>query len=34
MEFVSVMPQVMSPSCFQSLNQLAEKSGYDGRLLR
>lgn len=34
MEFVSLMPQVMSPSCFQSLNQLAEKSGYDGRLLR
>lgn len=34
MEFDSAMPQVMSPSYFQSLNQLSEKSGYDGHLLR
>lgn len=33
MEFDSVMPRVMSPSYLQSLNQLAEKSGYDGHLL-
>lgn len=34
MEFDSTMPQVMAPSSFQSLNQLAEQSGYDGHLLR
>lgn len=33
MEFDSVMPRVMSPSYFQSLNQFAKKSGYDGYLL-
>lgn len=33
MEFDSLMPQVMSSPYFQSPNQLAKESGYDGHLL-